>query len=59
MVRKKPQGKYQKSMYDFLRKYPNGWHSYSQDAVTKRTVASLKRKRLIETNKYHQMRLKK
>jgi len=59
MVNKKPVGKYQKSMYNFVSNYPKEWHSYSQDSLTKKTVSSLKKKGLVCTNKYHQMRLKK
>ena len=52
-------GKYQKSMFTFLKKYPGEWHSYSQDSLTKKTLTSLKKKGLVCTNKYHQMKLKK
>ena len=55
----KPIGKYQKSMFEFVSKYPNEWHSYSQDSLTKKTVSSLKTKRIVCTNKHHQMKLKK
>ncbi|MEK6885224.1 MAG: hypothetical protein AABY22_36670 [Nanoarchaeota archaeon] len=54
----KPTGKYQKSMYNFLKKYPGEWHSYSQDSLTKKTISSLRKKGLACTNKYHQMKLK-
>ena len=45
-------------MHTFLKKYPNEWHSYSQDSLTKKTVASLKKKGLVCTNKFKQMALK-
>ena len=54
----KPIGKYQNSMFNFLKKYPKQWHSYSQDVITKKTVNSLKKKKLICINKYSQMRLR-
>lgn len=55
----KPIGKYQKSMYEFLKKYPGEWHSYSKDSLTKKTVSSLKKKKLICINKFSQMKLKR
>ena len=46
-------------MYEFLKRYPKEWHSYSQDSLTKKTITSLKKKGLACTNKYHQMKLKR
>ena len=51
-------GKLEKDMLDFSKKYYNEWSSYSTDSTTKRVVSSLKKKRLICTNKYHQFKLK-
>ncbi len=57
-LNKKPQGKYQKKMYSFLKRN-EGWHSIATDSLTQRNAKSLRRKGLIEINKFNQMRLKK
>lgn len=35
-------------LLNFCKKHPRQWHSFSQDALTKRTVLSLQEKQLIE-----------
>lgn len=45
----------QKQLLRSLRGYP-GWHSYTADWITVRTVNSLVKRGLIETNIHQQMR---
>ena len=54
----KPSGKHQRAMYSFLKRN-SGWQSYSKDSVTKKTVNGLKKRKLICTNRYSQMKIKK
>ena len=55
----KPIGKYQKAMFNFLKRNP-GWNSFSEDKVTKNTTNSLQKKGLIcVSKKTKQIKLKK
>ncbi len=48
-------GKHQKHALDFIRQV-KGWHSFSQDSLTKRTINSLEKHKLVETNQFQQFR---
>lgn len=49
-------GEYQRKMIQFAERV-NGWHSYASDAVTVRTIKSLRRRGLIKTNQYQQFKI--
>lgn len=53
-------GKLEKDMLKFLNKYKSsGMHSISKDSITKKVSKSLRKKRLIKINKYHQAKITK
>jgi len=51
-------GKHQQKMYSFLQKH-TGWQGFTNKGLTKQVAQSLKKKGLIEINKFNQMRLRK
>jgi hypothetical protein len=53
----KPQGKNQKAAYAFAQRV-NDWHTYHKDRTTLAALAGLVRRGLIETNEFHQFKIK-
>lgn len=49
---------YQTAAVEFLLKYPDKWHSYSNDMSTTAVICSLVNLGIAKTNKYRQFKLK-
>jgi len=54
-VNEKRLGPHQKNALAFAREYP-GWQGYAKDSLTKRVIASLAKRGLVETNEFYQFR---
>jgi hypothetical protein len=52
-------GKLQRNAYNFAKANEPKWHTYNTDSTTKRVMLSLKKRGLIETNKFNMFRYKK
>ena len=49
-------GPHQKNALEFARRVYPGWHSYAKDPLTRRVIASLAKRGLVEKNEFWQFR---